>query len=76
MKYSVGYVRITSPGNTNPQPLKQVLSDGYCIATGTSNGDWGKIIQTGIYSEKQTRSGHIWQINGYDDNYTFPNGEK
>ncbi len=76
MKYCVGYVKVAPAGNTNPEPLKQVLADGYCIATGTGNGDWGKIIQTGVYSEKQGFSGHVWQINGYDDNHTFPNGER
>jgi len=76
MKYSIWYMRLTSPGNTNPEPIKRALANKYIVTTGTANGDWGKIVQTGIYSEKSTPSGHIWQINWYDDNYTFPSGEK
>jgi len=67
---------VTSPGNIDPTPIKIALANEYAVATGTSNGDWSKILQTGIYSEKSTRSGHIWQINGYSDTYEFPNGEK
>jgi len=56
-------MRLTSPGNTNPEPIKRALANKYIVTTGTANGDWGKIVQTGIYSEKSTPSGHIWQIN-------------
>jgi len=76
LKYSIGYARVSSPGNTDPTPLKKALASGYCLTTGSYYGDWGTIMNTGIYSEKSTPSGHCFQLNGYDDNYTFPSGEK
>lgn len=35
--------------------------------TGSRRGNWGKIgVSPYLYSEKQTDSGHIWTIVGYD----------
>lgn len=76
MTYSVGYALITSPGNRNPDPIKKALVNGYAVATGSSHGDWAKVCETGVYSERSAPAGHIWQINGYDDNHLFPSGEK
>lgn len=56
--------------------LKYWISLGRAITTGTQRGDWGKIVDTGIYSEKKTNAGHCFQLNGYDDNFVFPDGSK
>jgi len=37
---------VTSPGNIDPTPIKIALANEYAVATGTSNGDWSKILQT------------------------------
>lgn len=76
MKYTVGYARVAPAKNTDPTPIKKTLANQYAVVTGSQFGDWSKIIQTGIYSEKSTQSGHVFQLNGYSDTYTFPNGEK
>lgn len=47
--------------------LVSVLANNKTIATGSRRGNWGVIGKTPfIYSEKQTDSGHIWAIVGYD----------
>lgn len=74
--YSIGYARVSWPGNTDPFLIKRALANGYVPTTGSAYGDWGKIIETGIYSEKSTPSGHCFDLNGFDDNYVFPSGEK
>jgi len=76
MKYTVGYAKAADPQNTDPTPIKKALANQYAVVTGSKNGDWSKVIQTGIYSEKSTPSGHVFQLNGYHDGYEFPNGEK
>lgn len=76
MKYTVGYARVAAPGNIDPTPIKRALANQYAVVTGSQYGDWSKIIDTGIYSEKKTPSGHVYEFNGYSDTYEFPNGEK
>ena len=74
--YSIGYAKVVWPRNTDPTLIKRAIANKYLPTTGSAYGDWGKIIETGIYSEKSTPSGHCFQLNGYDDNYEFPSGEK
>lgn len=76
MRYTVGYAKVVWPQNTDPMPIKKALANGYAVVTGSQYGDWSKIVATGIYSEKTTQSGHVYQLNGYSDTYVFPNGEK
>lgn len=76
MKYSIGYAKVAGPSNIDPTPIKKALTNEYAVVTGSQYGDWSKIINTGIYSEKSTPSGHVFQLNGYSDTHEFPNGEK
>lgn len=76
MKLSAAYVKIGDSKNADNYTLKYWIANGKAITTGSSNGDWSEIVRTGIYSEKKAFAGHCWQINGYDDNYVFPDGSK
>lgn len=56
MKHSSGYVKIGDSRNADVYTLKYWLSTNKCIVTGSSYGDWGKIVETGIYSESKKQA--------------------
>lgn len=63
----VGYARIATAGQSSWKILVAVLATNKTIATGSRRGNWSHIgKEPFLYSEKQTDSGHIWAIVGYD----------
>lgn len=68
MNLSKGYAAVGYSGNAMSEILKYWIWQGRAITTGSTYGDWWKIINTGIYSESSKSQGHCWQFSKFDDN--------
>lgn len=69
--YIKGYVTIPVDSATKVEQMKWALDRGFFLSTGSSYGDWGKIKQTGIYSERADRM-YVWHarcIVDYNDEW-------
>lgn len=63
----VGYARIATAGSASWELLVSILAQKKAIVTGSKRWNWRQVgISPYLYSEKQTNSGHIWAIVGYD----------
>lgn len=70
------YVRLDLAGHANVEKIKRAIASGHAVVTGVGTADWQKIMKTHEYSRTNKWAGHIYEYNGYDDNYTFEDGYK
>jgi len=70
-KYIQWYVTIWVKEKDKIAKMKKALDGWFFLSTGSSFGDWSKIKQTGIYSEREDRKfvWHAWAIVDYWDGF-------